>query len=346
MTPEINETPSVTIAVVPRESFGFSCESVDNLYAQTDYPFDLIYIDGNSPSKVRAGLESRASELGFRYIRLDHFLSPNVARNMALREATGKYIVFVDNDIFFTDGWLRRLVDCAEETGAAIVGPLNCIDEPLHENVHNGGGHTWFEEIGDGGLRHIHQQSYLADQSIRDLNAELKRFQCDYVEFHVMLVRRDFFEHVGPLDERLLSTREHIDLCLLAREAGETVICERRSVITYRAGVTPSWRDIAYYMLRWSDAWDLASLEHFRKKWRLAEDEYFEKRYCRLGERRSDRVLRPLLRRLPFGSEPLLRVLQRLERPVNHVLSDRFARTYAFARHSVGLHQPVPKQCD
>lgn len=42
----------------------------------------------------------------------------------------------------------------------------------------------------------------------------------DFVEFHCVLVRTAAFDSIGPLDEGLLSSREHLDLCLQVRANG------------------------------------------------------------------------------------------------------------------------------
>ena len=79
-------------------------------------------------------------------------------------------------------------------------------------------------------------------------------------------------------------------------------------------------------MMRWSDAWELSSLEHFTNKWDLTKrDKYFKKRYRRLGYRRHNVYLRPLVRRLSFGSYAtwLEKALVSLERRLNGMIVSR-----------------------
>jgi glycosyltransferase involved in cell wall biosynthesis len=63
---------------------------------------------------------------GFKLSRVERFLPTNTARNVALRHASGKYVVFVENDVVVSENWLSTLVACAEETGATVVSPLIC----------------------------------------------------------------------------------------------------------------------------------------------------------------------------------------------------------------------------
>lgn len=86
------------------------------------------------------------------------------------------------------------------------------------------------------------------------------------------------------------------------------------------------WSDLPYFMLRWSDAWDLASLHHLRDKWNLAEDKYFKKRYEGIGSRRHEVLIKPLVRRITFGkgSPWLEKVFIFLERRLNHYIYHQY----------------------
>jgi GT2 family glycosyltransferase len=47
-----------------------------------------------------------------------------------ISQTSGKYVVFIDNDVLVTPGWLGSLVRRTEETGAWLVGALYCFGEP------------------------------------------------------------------------------------------------------------------------------------------------------------------------------------------------------------------------
>lgn len=136
--------PQVTIVFVPRERFSCTRESLESIYEYTEIPFKLIYVDGNSPAKVRQYLQDQAHLKDFQIIRTDYYLSPNQARNLGLAQVATKYVVFIDNDVIVSPGWLKNLVQCAEETQATVVGPLMCQNQPLHEIVHFAGENPTF----------------------------------------------------------------------------------------------------------------------------------------------------------------------------------------------------------
>lgn len=257
----------VTIIVVPREHFSCAERSLESIYEHTGAPFNLVYVDGNSPSRVKQYLEAEARRKGFQLIRSDHYLSPNEARNIGLLHVQSKYVVFIDNDVLVTPGWLDKLVRCAEETAAWVVGPLYLIGELELQTIHMAGGTAQIEV--KQGKRVMREKHHLLRERLPDLPTPLQRERCDFVEFHCMLVLADVFLRLGPLDEGLLSASEHVDLCLNVRKAGGSVYMEPDAIVTHIPPSPVVWSDLPYFMLRWSEAWNLASLNHFDDKWGL-----------------------------------------------------------------------------
>jgi GT2 family glycosyltransferase len=237
--------PIVTIVVVPRERFSCTQASLESIYAHTDFPFKLIYVDGNSPVKVRRYLEAQAQEKRFDIIRTNYYLSPNHARNIGLSRVDTKYLVFVDNDVIVSPGWLTALVNCAEETEATVVGPLMCEKQPIHQRVHFAGGES--RVVTDvKGRRHLREKMYKQGHNAVELRPQLKRTQTELAEFHCTLVRREIFDRIGYLDEAMLNTKEHLDFCMTVAQAGGTVYFEPDSLVTYVPGPPLEWTDLHF----------------------------------------------------------------------------------------------------
>jgi GT2 family glycosyltransferase len=259
------ENSQVTIVVVPRERFSYAQRSLTSIYTHTTFPFELIYIDAGTPAPVRQFLGSEAERKGFRLLSAPGYLSPNQARNLGWREVQTKYTVFLDNDALVTPGWLDALARCAEETEAWVVGPLYLIGEIERQTIHMAGGRVHIKE--HHGKRVLYDEQYLFERRLSDVQVPLQRQPWDYVEFHCMLVRTDLLDRLGPLDEKLLSLHEHIDLGLSVRNAGGAVYLEPKAVTSYVPPPPCEWWDLPYFMLRWSEAWNLATVRHFNQKW-------------------------------------------------------------------------------
>ena len=386
--------PQVTIVVVPRERYQFAHESLESLYENTAFAFNLVYVDNNSPTQLQKYLSVQSESKGFKLARSNRYLSPNQVRNVGLSFVETKYVVFVDNDVIFAPNWLTALVDCAEATDATIVGSLVCQYQPFHEIVHCAGGEYLsakeyaefaagkpcpsdrclddganapaslqdFEPIGsvslapDGerGLRPSvpkelcpdrgcgsHRSEWLLEektpyqnQRVNAVRDRLKRKTTGFVEFHSMLVRTKIFQQIGMLDEKFCCTKEYLDFCMSVTRAGGTIYVEPDSVVTFRThppAPTMNWSDLPYFMLRWSDAWELSNLRHFQQKWNLKENKYFQRRYKKLGKRRREALIDPLMEKAAFLGEVnqkwLKKRLIKLEKKLNCYLSDRYSNS-------------------
>lgn len=261
------ESGAVTVAIVPRERFSLAVHSLDNILANIPVDQPLLYVDGGSPPEIQDYIAFRAKTRPFQLLRSDAYLSPNQARNWAQSHIQTKYVVFIDNDALVSPGWLEALVDCAEVTGAWVVGPVYCERLPIAQRIHMAGGEARFIE--QGGRRVFHEAHKFCGQRLAEIRPRLRRAQTEQIEFHCVLIRRDVFDRLGPLDEQLLSAAEHTDLCLMVRAAGGEVYLEPDSIVTYVPPPPLTKTDLPYYLLRWSHAWNLSSVERFRVKWNL-----------------------------------------------------------------------------
>lgn len=321
----------VTIVVVPRERFSHTRESLESIYEHTEFPFTLVYVDGGSPHKTKCYLENQARARGFQLIRTEHYLPPNHARNMGLQKVNTKYVVFIDNDVVVSPGWLSRLVECAEETGAWVISPLVCVGKPEEQIIHCAGGeaHIVVASTGTKSGRRIHEKMYGAGQRLIDVREQLQRQQTELAEFHCMFVRSDVFEQVGFFDEAMLNTREHIDFCMTVAQAGGTVYLEPTSVVTYVQKTELELADIPYYLLRWSDAWALASMERLRDKWGLIESKSPGTRSS-VEWRRKKTVIKPILNKLTLirKSRRVQNFLYSLDSMLNDYITNQYARKH------------------
>lgn len=285
-----SDGPQVTIVVVPRERFSLSDKSLETLYrCTTDVAFNLVYVDGNAPKAVRAYLQDQSARRGFTLVHSDKYLSPNQSRNLGMRHVKTPYVVFVDNDLFVTPGWLSTLLACADETGAWVVGPLYCQGDPADKIIHMAEG--WIEITGDAPRRTFKTTQSHQGVAIADVPEPLVRRTCDYGEFHCMLLRSDVFDKLGPLDENLMSTREHLDVCMQVKAAGGEVWFEPAAVVTYSTPPPFANSDIPFYWTRWSESWGRRSLSAFCEKYDL--DPNYTERVKNMAHRRQ-RVITPV----------------------------------------------------
>lgn len=293
----MNREP-VTIVFVPRERFSATLASLESIYRHTDQPFELVCVDGGSPPEVRDAIRAASERFGFSVVRTERVLAPNEARNLGAKHATdSEFLLFIDNDVTVSEGWLDRLFVCAAETGADIVGPLYMIGEPGSDRIHMAGGEVSFPESDQGrGFLERHRHSHTP----RAQAGPLHREAVDFVEFHCMLVKAEVFRAVGGLDEELLSMCEHTDFCLAAARTGAVTYFEPASVVTYSPPRRFQRGDRSFFLLRWSDDWNRRSAERFAAKWGVEDRTSLDDTVRWAGRHRRKAFHKPLRRFAPL----------------------------------------------
>jgi GT2 family glycosyltransferase len=263
-------TPSVTIVFVFRERLSPTVPCLLHLLENTPLPYELICVDGGAPESIAAALREITTKQGFTLIRSDEFLSPNESRNLALKHVRTPYVVFVDNDVEVSPGWLDHLSRCAEETGAWLVAPLYLESFKGKLRVHMFGGTVGVRD--EHGQPAYFEQHHLEHQTMSG-EARLQRRPTDLIEFHTLLMNMDAYRALGPLDEKLFSCAEHSDLCLAVKNAGKEIYLEPSSVIAYQIPDRLDEIDREYFALRWSEAWTAASLQRLSQKYAIPRNE-------------------------------------------------------------------------
>jgi GT2 family glycosyltransferase len=302
-----------TIVIAPRERWSFARQSLADILAHTRPPYDLIYTFGAGPQALRRELAALVVAKGFRFVDVTGPFSPNRARNEGAKLVQTEYTVFVDNDIVVEDGWLERLVACADETKAWIVGPLVCIGWPPGRTIHMAGG---LARIGDeAGERRLTEEHLFFEESRAEIAPSLRRGPAEQTEFHCMLVRSEALARLGYLDEELPSIAEHTDLCMQVRDAGGGVWLEPSAIVTYVPTRLLRPEDRKFYDARWSDERNRRSVERFAEKWRLGPGDPWRREMVEWGAHHRLRAHpRTWLLRALLGAKRGYALSHRLER--------------------------------
>ena len=226
----------------------------------------MVCVDAGSPRRIRCYFERMAQEHDLTLLRADRLMTPNEARNAVLHFVDTEFVAFVDYDTDPRPGWLERLEECARSTSASLVAPVFLERDGRRVRPHMAGGSNHFVDV-DG-------RRWLDEKSWRDPPVSTgAAYPTENVDFHCVLVRRQVFEAHGQLDEELASLRDHCDLCLAVRRDGGSVYVEPRAQVTYTRLRRFRRADRWFWLVRWSDAWNAASLQRFEAKWHVSKDD-------------------------------------------------------------------------
>ena len=103
MTGTMPHTPLVSVILPTFNRLQFLPSAVDSVFSQTFEDWELIVADdGSDEEETRAYLSTLEKRPRVKVIWLPRMGNPGAVRNVALREAQGKYIAFLDSD----DLWL------------------------------------------------------------------------------------------------------------------------------------------------------------------------------------------------------------------------------------------------
>jgi glycosyltransferase involved in cell wall biosynthesis len=113
--------PLVSVIVPAYQAAHYLPRCLDAILAQTHPALEILLVDDGSEDDTPAVCDRFSARDGrVKVIRQSH-RGVSAARNAGLDRATGKYLCFVDADDTVSPAMLARLIQAAEETGAALV---------------------------------------------------------------------------------------------------------------------------------------------------------------------------------------------------------------------------------
>ncbi|MCE9633425.1 MAG: glycosyltransferase [Methylophilales bacterium] len=262
--------PRVTILMIARERHALTEAAIECVVANTSMPYRFIYTDGQTPEWLWQRLEQRSAEWGLELVRHDEPLWPHQLRNHVLGSITTDYLVCIDNDVMVSPGWLEPLVSCADETNAGIVGPLYMWGDGNKLSViHMAAGYIKKVTTPEG---IIELQEHLFENVNLDIvRHKLTRSECDFMEFHCMLIRTEVLKKIGGFDERLLNAHKHIDISLAIKQQGYKVYLEPTSRVDFLHYAPYRLEDLAVYRWRYSVAAVETSIQAYCEKWQVLD---------------------------------------------------------------------------
>ncbi|MGO4549196.1 glycosyltransferase [Paenibacillus sp. 2TAB23] len=109
----------VTVAICTHNRAKDTGEAIESVLVQNYEPeqIEIVVIDNRSTDNTAEVVGSLARLHGsrVRYV-LENKLGLSVARNRAIKEAKGEYILFLDDDALASPGWVRHIVEVFESS--------------------------------------------------------------------------------------------------------------------------------------------------------------------------------------------------------------------------------------
>ncbi len=203
----------VSVVVVTYNNLELTRMCLDSIERHSDYPnLEVIVVDNASVDGTPAYLEAWARHGGQRQIVLN---ADNrgfaAANNQGLQQASGDYLVMLNNDTYVTPGWVATLMRHLRRVDQlGMVGPVtNNIGNEARIDIRYDTMDEMLTAAADFTTRHAGQLTSLRTAA-----------------FFCVMLRRSVYEKVGPLDEAFgIGFFEDDDYCRRVEQAGWSIAC-------------------------------------------------------------------------------------------------------------------------
>lgn len=265
----MNTSPRVTIGFVPRERFSLAATALEWIYKNTTIPFKLVLVDCAIPKKYREQMDAVLQDKSnFEYIEVDHYIYPNQAKNLILQKLDTDYVCMIENDCLAYPGWLKRMVDTADEFPAKAITPMLLEGPPGSGKFHHDPGigeiKTW-EEDGKTVRR------FQPNKNVQDYTNFKEPIVVPAMETHIGFFHSSVFETIPDFYDEKLTTREPINVTLALHNSGIPIVLEPRAKVNF-VPPPPVYKDeLPFYRMMWDMKTAVETNEYLVKKWNLRD---------------------------------------------------------------------------
>ena len=238
------------------------------------FKFEIIIVDNDSKDETRNYLDELSKIHDNIKIKFnDSNESFSKANNDGFALSSGKYLVFMNNDISLFENSIDSLIDIFDKKndiaiqGAKLLYPSNLIQ---HCGIVYG-------YITPKIL--THQHIYINANEDSTYVNQSREYQ--FVTGAMLAIRREIFENAGRFDENYFYGHEDLDLCLNVRKLGYKIWYNSKIVAYHFESITKKSMGLEKfesYIIN-HDSYDYKNELYFRNKWKdyikIDADDYY-----------------------------------------------------------------------
>ena len=202
----------VSVIMINYNTFDLTKAAIESIFAHTEgISFEVILVDNLSPD----GSGERLREI-FKnkiiYLQSGGNLGTSKAFNLGLKQASGKYILWLNTDILLKENFIKSLFDYMEDNPQCGICGGNVLDfegNPTHSFRKN------FPDLKterkNRSIVRIIWNKLFRKPYFDQYNYTGRPMQVGYITGADMMVRTDLFEKVGAFDEDIFMYAEEVE---------------------------------------------------------------------------------------------------------------------------------------
>lgn len=244
---ELVSIPLVSILIPIKDKVDILKNCLDSIKKSTYKNIEILIIDnGSKELQTLNYLDSLAGD--YRVIRYDIPFNYSRLNNWAAKEASGEYLLFLNNDIeVITPDWIEQMLQHAQRPEVGVVGAkLYYADERIqHAGV----------VLGIGGVAgHSHKYFNRYSNGYFSCLIDIRNYSA--VTAACMLVSKEIFEKVNGFDEINLAVAfNDVDLCLRIGALGYYCVYTPYAELWHHEslsrGLDINYREVFYMQKLW-----------------------------------------------------------------------------------------------
>ena len=213
---QIKHQKLVSIIIPTRNLGKILDQCLSSIFELTSYKnYEVLLVDNGSDESVTKEIiqkwQTRESKK-FRVLTLDIPFNYSRLNNQAVAATTGEYLLFLNNDTkVISPDWLEAMVEQAQRPHIGAVGALLLYPD---ETVQHAG-----VILGVNGVAgHGHRNHPVSGSGYKQALVTTTNYSA--VTAACMMCRREVFEQVGGLNEKLAVAYNDVDFCLKLQQQG------------------------------------------------------------------------------------------------------------------------------
>ena len=230
----------VSIIILNYNGEKFLKNCLDSILKETNYNFELIVVDNDSPDKSGENFSKEYPQCKF--ILNKKNLGVSEGLNVGIKNSKGEYIVVLNNDLVVAPKWLDHLFDAFRKYGSGLYQPkfLKMKDNSIIDST--------------GNLVNIFGFGFSREKGKKDRLQHNKIEEIGFAAGTCLFCPKEIFDKVGLFDEKFFAYNEDLDLGWRAKLQNFKSFYVPKSIVYHYGSAQWKWSGEKFYLLernRW-----------------------------------------------------------------------------------------------